>query len=273
MSLILPHSRFYTPNAALYAAAASAAWSPLDPSTPAVIWLDPSDLSSMWKERSGASATTPAAVDDVVGTTLNKGSAGGYAVAATDAARPILRQSGALYYLEFDGTDDLLTLPVGTIGSVATLGIAMRDTAGSDGTFRTIAGIGHASTNDLTSSGCWMLGTGESGSADKVGIYRQTGTAAAKLTHTRGVDVVYIAKQPTSSTFSMQKNGDTPVTGSGGNTGIGSASNNPFRVGKAPTANAVPYRMYGVAMVAADWTGDDLNAFRTYLGSKSGQSL
>jgi hypothetical protein len=74
-------------------------------------WLDPSDLSSMKQDRTGASATTAAAVDSPVGSWFNKGTAGGWLTAPSDAARPILRQSGALFYLEFDGASNYFSLP------------------------------------------------------------------------------------------------------------------------------------------------------------------
>lgn len=73
------------------------------------VWFDPATLSTMKQERTGASATTPAAVDSPVGSHLNRGSLGGWATAPSDAARPILRSSGGLYWLEFDGTDDCLS--------------------------------------------------------------------------------------------------------------------------------------------------------------------
>lgn len=65
------------------------------------IWIDPSDLSTMRQERTGASAITPVAVGEPVGTIRDKSANGYYFVAPSDAARPILRQAGALYYLEF----------------------------------------------------------------------------------------------------------------------------------------------------------------------------
>lgn len=81
-----------------------------DPSTVFPIFIDPSQTSSLKQERTGAAATTAVAVGDPVGTAANIGTGGGYFVAPSDTARPILRQSGALYYLEFDGSDDVLTL-------------------------------------------------------------------------------------------------------------------------------------------------------------------
>src|SRR3712207_4298621 len=68
-------------------------------------WYDPSDLSSMFQNSNG---TTAAAVDSPVGKINDKSGNGNHATQSTSAARPILRQSGSLYYLEFDGVDDWL---------------------------------------------------------------------------------------------------------------------------------------------------------------------
>lgn len=86
------------------------------------VWVDPSDLSSMRQERTGASATTAAAVGSPVGSIRNRGSLGGWLVTASDGARPVLRSSGGLYWLEFDGTDDYLRLTAPALDLV-TIGI------------------------------------------------------------------------------------------------------------------------------------------------------
>ncbi|MCR9060606.1 MAG: hypothetical protein NXI02_24940, partial [Rhodobacteraceae bacterium] len=54
-----------------------------------------------------------------VGTIRDKSANGYYLTAASDAARPILRQSGSLYYLEFDGVDSRLELPAGAMTQLA----------------------------------------------------------------------------------------------------------------------------------------------------------
>lgn len=73
------------------------------------VFIDPSDLSSMWQEITGTSGT-PAVVNSVVGSFRNKGSLGGIARAAnTGTARPVLRQTGSFYYLETT-TESLVTL-------------------------------------------------------------------------------------------------------------------------------------------------------------------
>lgn len=71
---------------------------------PVEIWLDPSDLSSMKQDLTGAAATTAAVVDSPVGSILNKGRLGGWITCADNASRPILRSSGGKYWLEFSGS-------------------------------------------------------------------------------------------------------------------------------------------------------------------------
>lgn len=70
------------------------------------VWFDPAF--GLFQERTGASATTPAAAAaDPVGTWRARNVAV-YLTAPADAARPTLRFSGTRPYLEFDGTDDQL---------------------------------------------------------------------------------------------------------------------------------------------------------------------
>jgi hypothetical protein len=72
--------------------------------TPALIspefWIDPSDLSTLWQEITGGSATTPSGVGDRVGSIRNKGSLGGWLTAADNTQRPFLRQVNGAFALE-----------------------------------------------------------------------------------------------------------------------------------------------------------------------------
>ena len=63
----------------------------------------------LYEDRS-VTPSTPASVDGVVGTRLDISGNNNHAIAPSDAARAILRQSGGLYYLEYDGVDDGYTL-------------------------------------------------------------------------------------------------------------------------------------------------------------------
>jgi hypothetical protein len=70
------------------------------------VWYDPADLATMTQDSAG---TMPAALDAPVGRVLDKSGRGNHAVQANAAARPMLRRDeGGRWYLQFDGTDDLL---------------------------------------------------------------------------------------------------------------------------------------------------------------------
>ncbi|MCZ4343146.1 hypothetical protein O4H52_16125 [Sphingomonadaceae bacterium G21617-S1] len=69
-------------------------------------WYDPSDLSTMFQDPAG---TIPAVVDGAIGLIRDKSGHGNHASQSTAASKPTLRQSGGLYYLEFDGVDDFLS--------------------------------------------------------------------------------------------------------------------------------------------------------------------
>lgn len=70
------------------------------------IWLDPSDLTTMFQDSAGTTPVT--AAGQVVGLIRDKSGNSNHASQATEASKPILRNTGALWWLEFDGVDDFL---------------------------------------------------------------------------------------------------------------------------------------------------------------------
>lgn len=70
--------------------------------------LPGSTITPLYQERTGASATTPAVADGVVGTVYDS-ITDTYIVAPSDAARPIYRVSGGVHWLESDGTKRLVS--------------------------------------------------------------------------------------------------------------------------------------------------------------------
>lgn len=69
-----------------------------------LINFDPSDLSTMFQERTEATAVTPAVVGGPVGWQRNKGSLGGGRGAPSDATRPTLVQSAGVNLLRFSSS-------------------------------------------------------------------------------------------------------------------------------------------------------------------------
>ena len=84
----------------------AAAFSPLSLSPH--LWLDPSDLTTLWKDTSGTDPVTAdgdavARIDDKSGNGLNL-------TQATEGSRPLYKTSGGFHWLEGDGDDDFLTV-------------------------------------------------------------------------------------------------------------------------------------------------------------------
>lgn len=71
------------------------------------VWFDPSDPSTVFQD---AAATIPAGDGDPVGCILDKSGNDYHATQGTAAARPVLRKTGDVWALEFDGVDDFLTV-------------------------------------------------------------------------------------------------------------------------------------------------------------------
>lgn len=75
------------------------------------LWLDPSDLTTMFQDSAGATPVTGAG--QVVGLIQDKSGNGNNAFQDTEANKPILRNALGLWWLEFDGVDDYLeTKPI-----------------------------------------------------------------------------------------------------------------------------------------------------------------
>lgn len=74
------------------------------------VWLDESDLSTMFQDLAG---TVPAVVDMPVGKRLDKSGSGNHWTAPNASSRPILRLTGGLYSLQWDGVDDQQLMPAG----------------------------------------------------------------------------------------------------------------------------------------------------------------
>lgn len=124
-------------------------WTPanLFASGEAGAWYDPSDLSTVWQD---SARTTPGAVDSPVGALDDKSGNGNHMTQATADNRPILRQSGSLYYLERDGIDDeLFTGADFTLQAGWTLAVAASYAAGADTGTRGIVSLAASSTNYL----------------------------------------------------------------------------------------------------------------------------
>lgn len=84
------------------------------------VWLDPSDLSTMFQDVAG---TVPVTKDgDPVALIKDKSGNKNHATQTAAARRPIYRTDGNLHWLRFDGVDDRLEVPVSLIDRIFTFG-------------------------------------------------------------------------------------------------------------------------------------------------------
>lgn len=224
-------------------------------------WFDPSDLSTMFQDSAGTTPVT--AVDQPVGRILDKSGRNNHASQATAAQRPMLRRSAnGLYYLQFDGVDDVLigtvagsTLPVTASQSVAfdASGIAVNSygACGNDGGI----GLGRNSSNQTI----LRWGTGAA-----------LGTLVTNTSPPTGTACVLTATSNGTSLSAQRDNGTVSTTTSTNPAGIGAFAIGAFRGGSAERMNG---RLYSHIHIARVLTGSELSTLRLYMASKAGVTL
>ena len=80
------------------------------------VWLDPSDLSTLFQDTAGTTPVT--AAGQSVALVLDKSGRGNHATQSVFASRPLYQvDSGGRGYLSFDGVDDFLVTPTITPGT------------------------------------------------------------------------------------------------------------------------------------------------------------
>ena len=220
------------------------------------VWYDPSDLSSMWQDSAG---TTPAAVDSPVGKINDKSGNGNHAVQATAAARPMLRQSGAVLYLDFDGVDDRLT---GTLAANMTQPSAM---------FAGVKVDSGAVTPDMFEAG--------NGAGTRNGLLIRTGNFvvyAGAILDIAAVDandrVLYGLFNGASG--SGQLDASSAVNGSVGTQAPTSGQNITIGArGDGGAAELFDGRVYGALYLNRTPSAGEIAQMRTYLAAKQGRVL
>jgi hypothetical protein len=178
-------------------------------------WLDPSDLSTLFQEITGASATTPSLVGDPVGTVRNKGTLGGYFVAPFTSWRPTLRQSGSAYYLEYDASVHSPVLALETTGTPTVLQLfAAARVTGTESYGRVITAYDGTGADYGSSTGWTFSRVG--GSGDYAFYADSTGPGVgASVAIGQDVDFV-IQTEATGTTNRARVNFGTAATGTFG---------------------------------------------------------
>lgn len=226
------------------------------------VWYDPSDLSTMFTDTAG---TTQASVGQAVARINDKSGNGLNATQATASKRPILRQSGALYYLEFDGVDDTLVTPTITPGTdkaqlflglshdIAAVSVIIESSTGSttNGTVRIIA-------NSNGSYKCTSIGT--------------AATSPTTPAHTiPDKCVLTMLSDISAPVVNVRRNGLLEAS-STSSQGTGSYAAYPIYIGsRAGTSFPFTGKMFGaIARFGANLDADAISETETWMNAKTG---
>ena len=225
------------------------------------------DLSTLFQESTG-SGTTPASVNGVVGTIRDKSGLGNHLQAISDATRGILRQSGSLYYIEFDGADDTYRAVNNfTWAYPAFVGVTAEKAAQTT----IVAQFGFFTATNR------YFGIGNINSGSRCRFHHSNAVDGAKIidgaSNSFPVDTVTVLQAVADTNLIRgQSNADAEVE----NTATfdaanftGNATLNVFRSGASSAK-----RFYGgIFLLNKAMTTADRNAARTWLGNLGGLSL
>lgn len=233
-------------------------------------WYDPSDLGSMWQD---SGKTAPAAVGSPVGYIQDKSGNKNHAFQATAGKRPILRSSGGLNWLEFDGVDDYLSTNAFVFGDGTTASIAYAAQKSSTA----VGLIAETSPSTSSNSGSMYATINDSGTLS-CGMRGAAGTIIGYGNNVAvGATFVGVFSNDTSNTSGeyIRINGVSQGGNSSGNPGgAGSVALNASFVGaRGGTSAFFNGRLYELFVRSGMLTSAEITKVEGYFQSKSGISF
>lgn len=234
-------------------------------------WYDPSDMTTMFQDSAGTTPVT--AAGQVVGLIRDKSGRSNHASQASAASKPILRNTGALWWLEFDGIDDFLV--TATIDFTATNKMSLF--AGLRKTSDAAMGIfAELSINLSTNPGTFTVRAPNGATPD----YQMNWSGSTVKTANIGslpapnTSVLSSTADIGTSTVTMQINGSSTGLVLGGALGTGNFSNNPLYIGRrAGTSSPFTGNLYGLIGRGAASDGLTIAGTEGYMAQKSGVVL
>lgn len=222
----------------------------------AAAWYDPSDLSTLFQDSAG---TVPGVVDSPVGKLNDKSGNGNHLTQATANARPTLRQSGPLYYLEFDGVDDHLAASFAMVQPWDRISAIRQITwTAGDHVFGGIA----------VNSG--VLLQHDTGASPQIGLFDGTAVVAINGTLAVGSDGVVTERHDNANSRLAVNNGGYTSGTSGSTAADGLRMGAGFFSVIGLWSNV---RVYGACMIRRALTVNEIADLRTYMGAKAGLVL
>lgn len=230
-------------------------------------WYDPSDLSSMKQLSDG---TVDAVVGQPVGYLRDKSGKGNHAIQATSAKRPVLRQDGSLYYLEFDGGE--MCLVTGNIDFTG--GDQMSVFSGVKKNDNAIKVIAELSNTIGSNNGSFRMNYGAAG------LYRYTSKGTSVV---NGSDSTYSAPSTNVLTGTSDISEDVLIMRIDGteeaaptsDQGTGNYGDYPLNIGARNNGNSLPLdgNIYGLVVRNVVSSAADITNTEAYLAAKTGVTL
>lgn len=242
------------------------------------LWLDPSDLSTLFQDTAGTIPVT--AAGQQIALMLDKSGRGNHFVQPTALARPTLQTDGlGHWFLEFDGVDDFMA-GVGTLDLSAsdkmTVWLGLRKYSDS-----AICVVFETAPNGLTSNGSlWMLAPGVPGQA----TFAVGGRGAGAAGGLRGTPfaapmsavftaIADIGQSALAGELSIRINGSPPPTivYEGAPLGTGNFGNwRPYLGMRGGTGYPFKGAFYGVVARGGASNGETIAAVEPFIADKMG---
>lgn len=196
------------------------------------IWLDFGDLTTMFQDAAG---TIPAVENNQVALIRDKSGRGNH-VTQSGSNRPILRRTGAVWYLEFDGTDDYLQTPSLDFTGTSKVTLFAAYMKALDTTLSVLVEHGPSVTSN---PGSFNLTAPNSAAANYGFNLNGNGTVATRvatsfpaLSATTVLSCVYdLAASGAAAEITVRANGVTPTLTASGDAGTGTFGNYPLYIG------------------------------------------
>jgi len=231
-------------------------------------WYDPSKLSSMKQLSDG---TVDAVVDSPVGYIEDQSGNGNTLIQATTATRPTLRQSGSLYYLEFSGSQGMVSSSDIDFTGTDAMTICVGVTKDSDQT----SNIAELSVNSGgTNPGSFRFGS----ISGNIWRYSSRGTealvAASATGFSAGTNVLTGLSDISDDSVIIRVDGSQEGS-SATDQGTGNYGDYPLNLGARNNGNALQLdgRIYSFIVRGASSSAAEIASIETYVANKTGVSL
>lgn len=238
-------------------------------------WYDPSDLPTLFQDAAGTTPVT--AAGQPVGLVRDKSGRGNHASQVTSTMRPILRNSGVLWWLEFDGVDDFLVTGSVNFTSTDKLSVFAGVRKLSDSAFSILVEL---SASPGVNPGSFNVSAPDSAAANYgFALNRGANSSRRATSFVAPISNVLacnfdIAQSGAALEISPRVNGLIPTLTATGDAGSGNFGNYPMYIGRRAGVSA-PWSgyFYGLVVRGATTVATDIASTEKYLAAKSGVTL